>query len=97
MTLFDLERLISRQKVARATARVMWSTLAISFQANPLRCAPNMGSTLLRKLANRFLQIPVGELRTTKFHRTASNVWDNLTVQTKVGYPDESNSRHTGI
>ena len=35
-TLFDLERLISRQKVARATARVMWSTLAISFQANPL-------------------------------------------------------------
>jgi hypothetical protein len=36
LTLFDLERLISRQKVARAAARVMWSTLAISFQANPL-------------------------------------------------------------
>src|SRR5260370_42595427 len=35
-TLFALERLISRQKVARATARVIWSTLAISFQANPL-------------------------------------------------------------
>jgi hypothetical protein len=55
------------------------------------------GSTLMRKLATRFLQTPVGELRTTKFHRTASNVWDDLTVQTKVGYSDESNSRHTGI
>jgi hypothetical protein len=33
---FRPERLISRQKVARATALVMWSTLAISFQANPL-------------------------------------------------------------
>src|SRR5208283_2970680 len=96
-TLFDLERLISRQKVARATARVMWSTLAISFQANPLRCAPNMGSTLLRKLATRFLQTPVGELRATKFHRIASNMWDDQTVQTKVGYSDESNSHHTGI
>jgi hypothetical protein len=35
-TLFDLERLIFRQKVARAAARVIWSALAISFQANPL-------------------------------------------------------------
>jgi hypothetical protein len=41
-TFFDLGRLISRQKGARATARVMWSTSAISFQSNPLRCAPNM-------------------------------------------------------
>ena len=55
------------------------------------------GSTLIRKLVTRFLQTPVGELRTTKFHRIASNMRDDQTVQTKVGYSDESNSRHTGI
>jgi len=54
-----------------------------------------MGSTLLRKLVARFLQTPVGELRATKFHRIASNMRDDQTVQTKVGYSDESNSHHT--
>jgi hypothetical protein len=84
---FDLERLISRQKVARATVRVMWSTSATSFQANPLRRARH-GSTLMRKIAIRFLQTPVGELRTAKFHRLASKVGSDETVQTKVGYLD---------
>ena len=54
-------------------------------------------STLMRKFATRLLQTPVGELRTTKFHRIASNLRNDQTVQTKVGYPDESNTRHTGI
>jgi hypothetical protein len=40
--LFDLERLISRQKVIRAAVLVMRSTLATSFQSNPLRSSPNM-------------------------------------------------------
>ena len=56
-----------------------------------------MGSTLLRKLATRFLQTPVDELRTTKNHRITSNMRDDQTVQTKVGHSDESNSHHTGI
>ncbi len=39
---FDLERLISRQKVARATARALWCTSAALFHAHPLRCGPNL-------------------------------------------------------
>jgi len=48
-TLPDLERLISRQKAARATTRDVRSTSATSFQSNPLWSAPDMFSTLIRK------------------------------------------------
>jgi len=55
------------------------------------------GSTLMRKFATRFLPTPIGELPTAKLHRIASSLWDTQTLQTKVGYSDESNSRGTGI
>ena len=58
---------------------------------------PKHGSTLMRKFAARFLQTPIGELPKTKLHRIASSLWDNQTLQTKVGYSEESNSRHRGI
>ena len=52
----------------------------------------------MRKLAIRFLQTPVDEQRTAKFHRLASKVGDDQTVQTKVGYSDEaSDSPYPGM
>ena len=63
-TLFDLERLISRQKVARVTARVMWSTSAISFHSNPLRCVPNMV-----RLSRESLRPGFSKLRLVNYER----------------------------
>ena len=93
---FDLERLISRQKVAPAAPRVMRSTLAISFQLTSATRAKH-GSTLIRKIAASLRQTPVGELRTMKFHRIAPKLCGEQTGRTKMSRAEEGDSRHTGV
>jgi len=72
----------------------MRSTSATSFQVNPLRRARPTWFDSHESLQSGFSITPVGELR-TEILSPSLECGGDQTVQTKMGCPDESNSRHT--